>query len=281
MQDYDAHHIKKRLGQNFLVNQGIVEKIVASGSIGGNTGVIEIGAGKGALTRELARHAGKVLAIELDRDLVSGLISEFGDSPNVTVVQGDILRLDLQALIGEHLDGSDIVVYGNLPYYITSSITMKLLESRLPFRSVVVMVQKEAAVRFTVEEGDRLMGAVTLAVRYFSEPHYLFTVSPGSFFPIPKVFSAVVRFDIRKEPPVHPNDEALMFRVIKVAFLQRRKIISNSIGFGLNLMKADILEVLDNAGIDPLQRAEKLTLRDYAEISDSLYKLMPEMRTRK
>ena len=263
-------HIKKQLGQNFLINQGVIEKIVNCGDITEEVGILEIGAGKGALTKELAKYAKKVVAIEIDREYIPLLNETFKDSSNVTILHGDILTLDLENLMKEQFNGLEVVVYGNLPYYITSSIIMKLLESRIAFKSLIVMVQKETAVRFTSKEGSRLTGAVTMAIRYFSEPHYLFDVSPGSFYPKPKVYSALVRFDILKEPSVKPTDEVLMFQVIKAAYMQRRKTAINAITSSLPIDKEELTKIFLELNIDLLIRAEQLTLKDYAAISDSM-----------
>ncbi|MCL1830830.1 MAG: 16S rRNA (adenine(1518)-N(6)/adenine(1519)-N(6))-dimethyltransferase RsmA [Oscillospiraceae bacterium] len=265
-----SHRPKKQLGQNFLINPGIVSKITLAGPIDQQTGVIEIGAGRGVLTEQLAKAAKKVLAIEIDKALVSDLSETFAVSDRVVVVEGDILKLNLSDIIKQYLEGMKVAVYGNLPYYITSSIVMKLLEERFPFEYIVVMMQKETALRFTAAEGSRLSGAVTLAVRYYSQPHYLFDVSSGSFYPKPNVDSAVVRFDLHSIPPVTVNNESLMFDIIKAAFMQRRKTAVNAISDKLPIAKSLLIDIFRQIDIDQLVRAEQLTLKDYAIISDRI-----------
>lgn len=266
----NTHHIKKRLGQNFLINTGIVEKIGASGNLDDNTCVLEIGAGKGILTEQLLKYAKKIVAVEIDRELVEILNKTFIDNSKVVILHADILKVDLCELVAEHFKDQKIVVYGNLPYYITSSIVMKLLESRIPFQSIVVMVQKETAIRFTAPEGSRDAGAVTMAIHYYSKPHFLFEVSSGSFYPRPKVQSAVIRLDILETPSVSPKDEALLLRLIKVAFMQRRKTAVNAISAGLPMSKEKIIETFNQCKIDLLSRTEQLTLADFTLIADEI-----------
>lgn len=260
----------KGLGQNFIVNPGICPKIADAAGIDDAMGVLEIGPGFGVLTQELARRAGKVAAIEIDKrlpPLLAETLSEFG---NVTVIEGDVMELDLAALLREHFPGMRVAVCANLPYYITSPVLMRLLDQRLPIGQITVMVQKEAAERLTAAPGTRMAGAITYAVHYYARPQMLFSVQPGSFYPPPKVTSAVVRLCPHTEPPVRPCSEAGMFRTIRAAFGQRRKTAANAVSAGLGLPKGTVLSALAAAGIPAAARPEQLTLRDYAALSDAL-----------
>lgn len=261
----------KALGQNFLVNPHVCPEMAKlSGAVSG-VGVLEIGPGIGVLTAELAKLADKVAAVELDKRLLPVLDETLAEFDNVKVINGDVMELDLAELIEEEFKGLDVVVCANLPYYITSPVIMKLLEERLPIRSVTVMVQKEAAERITAPLGTRKAGAVTAAVNCYAEAKLLFKVSAGSFMPPPKVDSAVIRLDIRPELPVNVKDERLMFAVIRAAFAQRRKTILNSLTNSMHLDKAAVSAALENAGISPMLRAEQLTLEQFALIADAVF----------
>ncbi len=257
----------KALGQNFLINPSVCPRMAEAAITDDNTGILEIGPGIGVLTNELCLRAKKVVAVELDKRLIPVLSETLGEYDNLKVINADVMALDLNKLIEEEFGGMRVAACANLPYYITSPILMKLLEDRLPIDSITVMVQKEAALRLCAEEGARDSSAITLAVRYYASPELLFHVSAGSFMPAPKVDSAVIQLTLRK-PEYPPKDEKLMFRVIKAAFSQRRKTISNSIASGLSLDKSELRDILEEAGIEPTARAEKLTLRDYARIAD-------------
>lgn len=251
-----------------MVNPAVCPRMAELADIDG-ADVLEIGPGIGVLTVELAKRAARVLSIEIDAKLLPVLEDTLAPYPNVTVHHGDVLRPDLPNILREYLGESPmrLSVCANLPYYITSPILMYLLESRLPFESITVLVQKEAAQRMCAPMGTRECGAITAAVRYFAEPELLFTVSPGSFYPQPKVESAVMRLKIRKEPPVKAADEAAFFRVIRAAFAQRRKTVLNSISAGLELPKDVVAAALAAAGIASNARAEQLTLEEFARIS--------------
>lgn len=257
----------KALGQNFLINPSVCPRMAEAAITDDNTGILEIGPGIGVLTNELCLRAKKVVAVELDKRLIPVLSETLGEYDNLKVINADVMALDLNKLIEEEFGGMRVAVCANLPYYITSPILMKLLEERLPIDSITVMVQKEAALRLCAEEGARDSSAITLAVRYYALPELLFHVSAGSFMPAPKVDSAVIQLTLRK-PEYPPKDEKLMFRVIKAAFSQRRKTISNSIASGMSLDKSELRDILEEAGVQPTSRAEKLTLRDYARITD-------------
>ncbi len=257
----------KALGQNFLINPSVCPRMAEAAITDDNTGILEIGPGIGVLTNELCLRAKKVVAVELDKRLIPVLGETLGEYDNLKIINADVMALDLNKLIEEEFGGMRVAVCANLPYYITSPILMKLLEERLPIDSITVMVQKEAALRLCAEEGARDSSAITLAVRYYASPELLFHVSAGSFMPAPKVDSAVIQLTLRK-PEYPPKDEKLMFRVIKAAFSQRRKTISNSIASGMSLDKSELRDILEEAGVQPTARAEKLTLRDYARIAD-------------
>ncbi len=260
----------KSLGQNFLVNPRVCPEMAEMSGAGEGVGVIEVGPGIGVLTAELARLADKVVSIELDKRLLPVLEETLAEFGNVKVVNDDILKIDLKKLIEEEFPGMDVVVCANLPYYITSPVIMRLLEERLPIRAVTVMVQKEAAERITAPLGTRKAGAVTASVSYYAEAKTLFKVSAGSFMPPPKVDSAVIRLDIRKQPPVEVSDEKLMFAVIKASFAQRRKTILNSLSNSMHRSKEEVSAALMRAGVSPTARAEQLTLADFANIANEL-----------
>ncbi|MCL2023901.1 MAG: 16S rRNA (adenine(1518)-N(6)/adenine(1519)-N(6))-dimethyltransferase RsmA [Oscillospiraceae bacterium] len=257
----------KRLGQNFVVDPSICPRMAQLAQIDGEN-VLEIGPGIGVLTAELARRARKVLAVEIDKKLLPVLKETLGEWENVTICQGDILKIDLSALLSEHFSDSPkpLHVCANLPYYITSPIIMRLLESRLPFESLTLLVQKEAAWRICAPMGTRESGAITAAVNYFAKPELLFSVPASSFYPAPKVESAVMRLKIHKTPAVDVADEERFFAVIKAAFGQRRKTILNALGAGLNVTKAQVAAALEQANISPTARAEELSLEDFARL---------------
>jgi len=260
----------KAKGQNFIINPGVCPRMAALCGATKADGVLEIGPGAGALTRALSDVAGKVAAVELDARLLPVLEETLADLDNVAVVQGDILQIDLPALLKEQFGGMPVHVCANLPYYITSPILMHLLESRLPFISITVMAQKEAAQRLCAPMGTRACGAVTAAVAYYAEARQLFSVSRGSFFPAPNVDSAVLQLGLRPEPPVQVPDEAFFFRVIRAAFNQRRKTAANAISAGMSLDKSLVLQAMARAGIPIDARAESLTLEAYARLAREL-----------
>lgn len=263
-------HMSKALGQNFITDSEICPRIAELGGASKDTGVLEIGPGIGVLTAELAKRAKKVVAVELDKRLLPVLAETLVDYNNVTIINADILKLDLHELLANHFDGMDVVVCANLPYYITSPIVMALLEAKLPVKSITVMVQKEAAARICAEIPSRASGAVTVAVRWYSEPRLLFEVPPEAFMPPPDVTSAVIRLDVLSEPPVCVKDSAMFFRTVKAAFSQRRKTVLNCISAFFGMDKAKTAEILKSAGVSPTARAEQLRLEDFAGIADRL-----------
>lgn len=258
----------KSLGQNFLINPTVCPRMAEAAVKTENTGVIEIGPGIGVLTRELSKLAKKVVAIELDERLLPVLGETLADRDNVEVVNADALKLDLGALINEKLSDCDNVsVCANLPYYITSPLVMKLLEDDLPFSSITVMVQKEAAQRLCAPVGSRDAGAVTVAVAYYAEAKKLFNVSRGSFMPAPNVDSAVISLELRDEPPYPVGRKEIFFRLIKAGFSQRRKTLLNSLCSGGFLTREQAATVLEAASIPPNTRIEELSFEKLSVLS--------------
>ncbi len=262
--------LSKGFGQNFIVNPSVCPEIVEASQIDETYGVIEIGPGVGVLTKELAMRAAKVVAIEVDNRLPPILAETLAEFDNVKIVLADVLKVDLHALIAEEFAGMKVAVCANLPYYITSPIVMKLLQDNLPIESITVMVQKEAAERLSAAPGERESGAISYAVSYYAVPEYLFSVSPGSFMPPPKVTSAVIKLNVRKEPPVLVEDVTAYFSLIRAAFSQRRKTAVNAISSGLRLPKETVSAAIAKAGFDVRIRPEKLTLADFAAINTCL-----------
>ncbi len=273
IRDLCARHdfaLSKGFGQNFIVNPGICPKIVEAAGIDESYGVIEIGPGIGVLTKELARRAQKVVAIEVDQRLPPLLAETLAEFDNIEIVLEDVLKVDLQGLIREKFAGLKVAVCANLPYYITSPILMRLLEEKLPIQHITVMVQKEAADRIAAAPGTRDAGAISYAVAYYAQPKLLFTVQPGSFYPPPKVTSAVIQLAVRPQPAVQVEDEAGFFKLVRAAFGQRRKTAANSISNGLGLPKAKVAAALEAAGLPATARPEQLTLADFAALQRQL-----------
>lgn len=261
----------KSLGQNFIIDATVCPRMAELSGAADAEGALEIGPGVGVLTYALAQQAKKVTAVELDKRLLPVLAETLSDCPNVKIVEGDAMKLDLDALIREEFGGAKVAVCANLPYYITSPLIMRLLEERLPITSVTVMVQKEAAERLCALPGTRECGAVSAAVRYYAEPEILFKVGRGSFYPAPKVDSAVIRLTLREEPPVRITDEAFFFRVVRAAFAQRRKTAVNSVANALGIGKQTVLAAFQAAELPENARAEALTLEQLGALSEALY----------
>lgn len=249
----------KKLGQNFLINPTVCPRIAELGNAREGSGIIEIGPGIGVLTNELCKRADKVVAIELDSRLIPILGETLSEHRNLKVVNADVLDLDLRRLIAEEFEGLEVSVCANLPYYITSPIIMKLLEDRLPIRTITTMVQREAAARLCAPLGSREAGAVTVAVEFYSEAKKLFDVSRGSFMPSPQVDSSVIQLSIRENTPYVP-DEALFFRIVRGIFTLRRKTILNALSGSMGIDKPTASRVLERAGIEPVRRPEELDM---------------------
>lgn len=262
----------KALGQNFIINPGVCPRIAEEGGAGEGVGVLEVGAGIGVLTAELAKRASKVVCVELDTRLLPVLDETLGEFDNVKIINGDILKVDIHRILEDEFGNMPVVVCANLPYYITSPVIMRLLESRLKIDSVTVMVQKEAAVRLCADVGSRDSGAVTVAVNYYAEAQKLFDVSRGSFMPSPNVDSAVIRLDILKNPPIEVSDEKFFFSMVKAAFSQRRKTASNGISAGMGIPKPTVIEAIEAADLSPTVRAEALTMEQLGRLCEELKK---------
>ena len=264
--------LSKGFGQNFIINPGVCPRIAEASGIGPGWGALEIGPGIGVLTEQLAERADKVVSVEVDTRLQPLLAETMAGHPNFKLVLGDVLKVDLAALLKAEFPGMPVAVCANLPYYITSPILMRLLEERLPVRSITVMVQKEAAQRLCAAPGTRQAGAISYAVAYYAAPELLFTVQPGSFYPAPKVTSAVIRLTLHDTPPVQPanGDERGLFRLIRAAFSQRRKTAANAVAAGLGLPKPRVTAALQAAGLDARLRPEQLTLADYCALQAAL-----------
>lgn len=260
----------KALGQNFIINPGICPKMAENCLCDENTGVIEIGAGIGVLTAQLAKRAKKVVCVELDTRLLPILDETLGEFDNIEIINADVMKTDLHALIKEKFQGMEVVVCANLPYYITSPIITMLLESRLPVKAITVMVQKEAADRLCTPVGSRDSGAITVCTNYYAQVRQLFNVSRGSFMPQPNVDSTVIRLDIRQEPAVKVSDEKKFFKMVRAAFSQRRKTAVNSIASGMGISKQQVCQALLKSGLSETVRAEKLSMQELAQLCENL-----------
>ncbi len=260
----------RSLGQNFLINPSVCPKIAQLGNAAPGMGIIEIGTGIGALTKELAQRAEKVVAVEIDSRLIPILDETLAGYDNVKIINADIMKVDLHKLISQEFDGMEVAVCANLPYYITSPVIMLLLEERLPLKSITVMVQKEAAVRLCAPMGSRSMGAVSVAINYFSEPEILFSVSRGSFIPAPNVDSSVVRFNVKKERISLVSDEKFFFAVSRGAFSQRRKTLANSVSSSMSIDKETVLSAISDSGLSPTVRPEDLSMEQLAGFTELL-----------
>ena len=263
-------NFSKALGQNFLINPSVCPRMADAAITEEHMGVIEIGAGVGVLTAELAKRAEKVVCVELDTRLLPVLDETLSDFDNIEIINADVMKVDLHELIKEKFPGMKVAVCANLPYYITSPIITMLLENKLPIENITVMIQKEAADRFCAGVGSRDSGAITVCTEYYCVPRQLFNVSRGSFMPAPNVDSTVIQLNVRKEPPVYVSDEKKFFKMVKAAFSQRRKTAVNSISSGMGLPKAQIIEALKASGLQENVRAEKLSMEELAELCENL-----------
>lgn len=263
---------QKKFGQNFLIDTGVLERIVRAADIGKEDCVLEIGPGIGTMTQYLAESAREVIAVEIDRELIPILEDTLSDYSNVTVINEDILKLDIQKLVLERNGGRPIKVVANLPYYITTPIIMGLLESRAPLESITVMVQKEVAERIKSGPGSKDYGALSLAVQYYARPEIVAHVPPNCFLPRPTVGSAVIRLTRHEEPPVQVGDEAFLFELIRASFQQRRKTLVNSLGNAarLGLEKEKIARAIGEMGFSPTVRGESFTLEQFAVLANRL-----------
>lgn len=259
---------KKGLGQNFLTSKEILERIAESAEI--EYGAIEIGPGFGVLTDELAERAEKVVALEIDERLIPVLKDTMSDRDNIKVINADVMKTDMAKLIEEEFGEKPVSIAANLPYYITTPIITMLLESRLPVKNIVVMVQKEVAERISAAPGSKDYGALTVMCRYFTRPELVCVVPASLFVPHPKVDSAVLRLRVLDKPSVEVSDEKLFFRTVKAAFSQRRKTLLNCLAANFPHGKAALTDILESLGIDPRRRGETLSIAEFAELSEKL-----------
>ena len=258
---------QKRYGQNFLTSPHVVDAI-SNVCADADSGILEIGPGIGTLTEALCRDHKKVVAVEIDKTLIPVLSDTLGKFDNVTVIEGDIMKLDVKELCREHFDGMNVSVCANLPYYITSPVIMKMLEYGGLFDSITVMIQKEVADRLCAEAGSADFGAITLAVNYRATIEKIMNVAPSNFIPPPKVTSTVIKMDVFDAPPVACRDEKRMFEIIRLAFCQRRKTLSNALSSAYEKSRTEA--ALESLGLPADVRGERLTLSDFAEVSDAL-----------
>lgn len=266
-------NFQKKYGQNFLIDANILDKIIDAAGIDQSDCVLEIGPGIGTMTQYLCENAREVVAVEIDKKLIPILEQDTLSSyDNITIINEDILKVDINAIVQEKNNGNPIKVVANLPYYITTPIIMGLFESHVPLESITIMVQKEVAERMQVGPGTKDYGALSLAVQYYARPEVMMTVPASCFMPRPNVDSAVIKLTRHDDPPVTVSDEKLMFDIIRASFNQRRKTLVNGLGnaAGLNVNKEQVLSVLEKMGLPPTIRGEALTLREFAELADLL-----------
>lgn len=265
-------NFQKKFGQNFLIDSHVLNKIIAGAQVTKEDMVLEIGPGIGTMTQYLAEAARQVVAVEIDRNLIPVLKETLGDYDNVTVINEDILKLDLAGLADTYNGGKPIKVVANLPYYITTPIIMGLFESHVPVDNVTVMVQKEVAKRMEAQPGSKDYGALSVAVQYYAQPYIVANVPCNCFMPRPNVDSAVIRLTCHEKPPVDTPDEHLMFRIVRAAFNQRRKTLVNAINNSpeLSMDKVQVQEALAAMGLSATVRGEALSLDQFAKLSELL-----------
>ena len=272
LQKYNFN-FQKKFGQNFLIDPRVLDKIIDAAEITEDDMVLEIGPGIGTMTQYLAEHAREVVAVEIDKNLIPILEDTLSAYENVTVINEDILKVDIRKLADERNHGNPIKVVANLPYYITTPIIMGLFENHVPIKSITVMVQKEVADRMQVGPGTKDYGALSLAVQYYAKPYIVANVPPNCFMPRPKVGSAVIRLERYEEPPVQVKDEKLMFRIIRASFNQRRKTLANGLKNSpeLDFTKEEVESAIEQLGRGASIRGEALTLEEFAKLADLLY----------
>lgn len=277
----ERHGIKfqKKFGQNFLINPEVPYRIANECGAGENDCILEIGPGIGTLTRELCGIAKKVVAVEIDTGLIPVLEETLSDCDNVEVINSDIMKIDIEQLYKEKFGNNSVYVCANLPYYITTPILMLLLESRLPFKKMTFMVQKEVADRLCSTPKDRDYGAITASVNYYGEIRKLFNVSAGNFMPAPKVDSAVIQISLYEKPPVDVCDEKLFFNIIKWAFEQRRKTLVNSLSGKADISKEDIGKAITNIGFDINIRGERFGIQEFADLANEISSIKNMQKT--
>lgn len=277
---HDFRH-SKSLGQNFLSDKNIIDRIVEGSEVGPEDLVIEIGPGMGVLTAAAAERAARVIAVEIDRHLIPILGETLRGYDNVEIVQGDIMKTDLTEMIAKARTGGKVRIIGNLPYYITTPIIMKLLEERVPADSITVMMQKEVADRIKAEPGSKKYGALTVAVGFYCTVSHIANAPKEVFVPRPKVDSTVIRLDVREECPVSLKDEKIFFETVKNGFGQRRKTLQNALTGVRGLAKEAVTRALTAAGVDPVRRAETLDLKEFAAVANELTEILSSQDDRR
>lgn len=267
-----SFNFQKKFGQNFLIDTSVLDRIIAAAEITEDDCVLEIGPGIGTMTQYLAESAREVVAVEIDKNLIPILEETLADYDNVTVINDDILKVDINKIVEQRNGGRPVKVVANLPYYITTPIIMGLFEKHIPLKSITVMVQKEVAERMQVGPGTKDYGALSLAVQYYAKPEVVANVPPNCFMPRPNVGSAVIRLTRHAEPPVHVEDESRMFSLIRASFSQRRKTLVNGLGNApeLGISKERVSVVLEEMNLPPMIRGEALTLEQFAELSNRI-----------
>ena len=263
-------HFSKAMGQNFLIESWVPRDIADSCGADEGTGVLEIGPGIGPLTQQLARRAGKVVSVELDARLYPVLRETMRGADNFTLIEGDAMKLDFAQVVQEHFSGLRPILCANLPYNITTPVLTKCVESRC-FDSLTVLIQKEVAQRICAEAGTAEYGAFTVLMQYYTAPQMLFTVPSSCFLPAPKVISAVIHCPVRKTPPVEVVSESALWRTVKAGFALRRKTLVNSLQTGYQLPKERLAEIVTDCGLSPTVRGERLTLEDFARLTNALF----------
>ena len=273
LQKYNFN-FQKKFGQNFLIDTTVLDRIIDASEITKEDCVLEIGPGIGTMTQYLAERAGEVIAVEIDKALIPILKETLADYDNVTIINDDILKVDINRIVEERNGGKPIKVVANLPYYITTPIIMGLFENHVPLKSITIMVQKEVADRMQVGPGTKDYGALSLAVQYYAKPEIVANVPPNCFIPRPNVGSAVIRLTRYEEPPVKADDEAFLFAVIRASFNQRRKTLANGLSNapGLGVTREQAVGVLEEMGLSATIRGEALTLEQFAQLSNLLKK---------
>jgi len=268
----------KSLGQNFLTDENVLDKIVSGALIDSQTNVIEIGPGFGTLTQRLCMAAKKVVCIEIDQSAIPILQENLSDFDNLKIINADVLKTDMKKIIEEEFDGGSVKIAANLPYYITTPIIMSILEARLGVDSLTIMIQKEVADRIAAKPSTKDYGALSLAVNYYSVPQIITTVPPSAFIPQPKVASTVIKLAMREKPPVDLLDERIFFKTVKAAFGQRRKTLVNALSNSpaIGLGKETVGEVLRKCAIDEKRRGETLSIEEFADVANAIFEARRE-----
>ncbi len=268
----NSFRFSKSLGQNFLIDDSVLDSIIEGAEIDENSCVLEVGPGFGTLTQRLCMSAKKVVCVEIDKDVLPILNESISEFDNVTVINADIMKTDIAALIKKEFGAERVKVCANLPYYITSPVITALLDPSLPIDGITVMIQKEVAERIAAKPGTKSYGALTAAVTYYANPQILKDVPPSAFMPQPKVWSSVIRLKMREKPAAEVKSEEMFFKVVRASFALRRKTLLNALtkSAEFSLSKDEAAHILESAGIDPQRRGETLSLDEFAKIADSI-----------